>query len=373
MESRARFILIGLFVFAAIVGGFGFVYWLHTIGGLGERSVYRVRFENSVSGLRVGAAVLFNGVRVGEVTGLRLSGENPHQVFVTIDVAKETPIRADTQARIDVQGLMGSPLVSLEGGAASLPPLDSSHGEPPLLVAGASAGQDLTQTARQALGRLDTILAENSVPLHNTITNIETFSSALSRNSGRIDGILAGLERMTGGASKPPLPTFDLTAASAAVALSKKNGKQLVIADPTTLVANDTQRILVRGPAGEASFLDNAQWADSLPKLLQAKIVESFENASAFSGVARPTDGLTADYQLLVDLREFQVSVGPPAKAEVEFAAKILSRRGRIIDSRVFRAEAPVQAMDPASVTKALNESFVRSAADLVAWTSQKI
>ena len=51
---------------------FGFVYWLNNAGGLSERTVYQVRFENTVSGLLPGAAVLFNGIRVGEVTGLQL-------------------------------------------------------------------------------------------------------------------------------------------------------------------------------------------------------------------------------------------------------------------------------------------------------------
>ena len=68
METRAPYALIGLFVLAAIAAGFGFVYWLHNSGGLTERTVYRVRFENTVSGLLTGAAVLFNGIRVGEVT-----------------------------------------------------------------------------------------------------------------------------------------------------------------------------------------------------------------------------------------------------------------------------------------------------------------
>jgi phospholipid/cholesterol/gamma-HCH transport system substrate-binding protein len=373
METRARYILIGLFVFTSIIAGFAFVYWMHTIGGLGERSVYRIRFENSVSGLRVGAAVFFNGIHVGEVTGLQLSRENPKDVFVTINVERDTPIKADSQARIDIQGLMGSPTVTIQDGSPSSPLLTPSHGEPPLLVASESAGQDLTQMARQVLGRVDKILAENSDSLHDAITNIDTFSAALSRNSHRIDGILAGLEKMTGGEVKPPVPTFDLTASNAAAPPSKKPPKQLVIADPTTLVVNDTQRILLVGQNGETSFLENAQWADSLPKLFQAKIIQSFENAGSFSGVGRSTDGLTPDYQLLLDLRKFQVWLGPPPKAEVEFIAKILSQGGRIVGSRVFQAEAPVKAMDPSSVTGALNEAFLHAATELVLWTSQKI
>jgi phospholipid/cholesterol/gamma-HCH transport system substrate-binding protein len=68
METRANYVLIGLFTLAVIAGAFGFVYWFNTIGGAGERATYRIVFDGSVSGLRTGASVLFNGIRVGEVT-----------------------------------------------------------------------------------------------------------------------------------------------------------------------------------------------------------------------------------------------------------------------------------------------------------------
>jgi len=77
METRAPFVIVGAFVLAAIVAVFGFVYWLQNTGGLGARASYRVQFEGSVPGLLVGAAVLFNGIRVGEVTELGLAPGNP--------------------------------------------------------------------------------------------------------------------------------------------------------------------------------------------------------------------------------------------------------------------------------------------------------
>ena len=70
METRARYALIGAFMLAVIAASFAFVYWLENKGGFGERAYYRLRFENSVSGLQAGSAVLFNGIRVGEVTEL---------------------------------------------------------------------------------------------------------------------------------------------------------------------------------------------------------------------------------------------------------------------------------------------------------------
>ena len=49
METRARYILMGLFVLLMTVGGFGFVYWLHNTSSVGEKAVYRVIFQGSVS------------------------------------------------------------------------------------------------------------------------------------------------------------------------------------------------------------------------------------------------------------------------------------------------------------------------------------
>ena len=164
-----------------------------------------------------------------------------------------------------------------------------------------------------------------------------------------------------------------MTAPQIAVAPSKKPGKELVVADLTTSVRNDTQRIIVVASDGQSSFLDNAQWADSTPKLLQAKIIQSLENANFLAGVGRPSDGLTNDFQLLIDLRSFQISLVSPPKAEITFMAQIATPKGRIIDGRVFHGEAPVKVMDPALAIEALNQAFTQSAAELVQWTAQKM
>jgi phospholipid/cholesterol/gamma-HCH transport system substrate-binding protein len=263
--------------------------------------------------------------------------------------------------------------VALQGGSPTLPLLASSSGEHPTLVAAPSAGFDLTQTAIQVLTRFDKVLAENSDAFHKTITNIESFSAALSRNAGRVDDILAGLEKMTGGASKAPSLTFDLTAPQVELPSKRKFAKQLLVAEPTTLIGNDTQKIIVTGPGGEAKALEDAQWSDAIPKLLQAKVVESFENSNAFSSVGRQSEGLAADFQLLIDLREFRILLGPPSKADVAFIAKLVSKSGRIAGSKAFRAEASIPMISAEAATKALNEAFMRSVAELVLWTSQKI
>src|SRR5262245_41592806 len=211
METRARHALIGLFMLAVIIASFAFVYWLENKGGFGERTAYQIRFGGSTSGLLVGSSVLFNGIRVGEVTGLGLDPEHPEQVVAIIAVDPGTPIRADTQVGIETQGLTGGAAVTLRGGSATaetVPPYG-------VLTASPQAGQDWTQAARDAFQRVDEVLAQNSEELHSAIKNIDTFADALARNSDKVDGILSGLERMTGGGANPAqVPLFDLVAAT---------------------------------------------------------------------------------------------------------------------------------------------------------------
>ena len=290
METRAPYALIGTFVVAAIGAVFGFVYWLHNTGGLVERAVYRVRYENTVSGMLIGAAVLFNGIRVGEVTDLKLDPRNPNHILATVAVTTGTPVRADTKASIDFQGLTGVAVVTLTGGDPKAPLLAAGGESPPTLIADPLAGQNMTQAARNMLQRMDAVLAENSVALKGTIDNIKTFSDALARNSNRVDGIVAGLERMTGGSAAAASVVYDLIAPRAFPPASQPPRAQFTIAEPAAILLFDTQKILIRPKAPEDPTFEAARWSDSLPKLIQSKIVQSFENSKYVAAVARPGD-----------------------------------------------------------------------------------
>lgn len=199
METKASYTLIGFFTLAVLVGIFGFVYWFQNLGGTAERATFRIVFDSSVSGLRTGSAVMFNGIRIGEVTGLQLVPDKTERVLATILVDKNAPIRDDTRVGLEFQGLTGIAAVALSGGTASKPPLTGSKDNPPVLTADRSATQDVTQAARDVLRRVDTLIADNEKNLHEAIANLDTFSAALARNSDRIDSVLAGIETLTGG------------------------------------------------------------------------------------------------------------------------------------------------------------------------------
>jgi phospholipid/cholesterol/gamma-HCH transport system substrate-binding protein len=199
METKANYVLIGAFTLAVVVGVFGFVYWFQNIGGTGERAFYRIVFDDSVSGLRTGGAVLFNGIKVGEVTDLKLNPEKPKQVIATISIDKSVAVRPDMQIGMEFQGLTGIASLALKGGSPNLPALAGPKDNPPVLMAPPGATTDVTQAARDVMRKLDEFITENQKAFKSAVENIDRFTGALARNSERIDRIAEGLQNLTGG------------------------------------------------------------------------------------------------------------------------------------------------------------------------------
>ena len=190
MERKAHYALIGLFTFAVVAGAFGFIFWLHHSSGKKQAVAYRVIFDSSVSGLQVGGNVLFNGIRVGEVTNLRLDPDKPSQVVAMLAVNKSTPIRSDTRVGLEFAGLTGVAAVSLKGVSPKTPLIEREEGEPPTLKADPSASQDMMQAAREVLNMAEEVIAANQEAVHQAIADIAMFSASLARNSDSVDSIV---------------------------------------------------------------------------------------------------------------------------------------------------------------------------------------
>lgn len=183
--------------------------------------------------------------------------------------------------------------------------------------------------------------------------------------------MLAGCGSLGSVFSKAPPTAYDLAAASHFPHRSGHVRGQLIIAEPTALAPYDSEKIVVRPAPGEAAMLGDAQWADRLPRLVQVRIVQSFENANWLRRVGRPVDKLATDFVLVSELRAFEISVAD-GTAVVEIAAKIVRERtGRIIAARVFRATVPAASTDGPGATAALNEAFGKIEMQLVMWAAR--
>ena len=367
METRAPFVVVGAFVLATIFAVFGFVFWLHNTGGLGPRTTYHVQFDGSVPGLMIGAGVLFNGIRVGEVTDLSLAPDSPRRVNATISVATTTPVRADTKVGLEFQGLTGVPVIALEGGTQI-----ASSGAVPTLVAEPGAGQSMTEAARDALRKVDSVLSDNSEPLKDTIANLKVFSEGLARNTGKLDGILTGLEKLTGGGAPAPKVTYDLRATQDQASAGKTLKVQLAIPEPSAVAVLVTQRMLfspVKDYPGFAEFL----WADSIPKLLQARLIDSFENYDIAHAPLRSADVGQADVQLLIDVRRFRIATDSEPTAQIGLSARLVDKSGKVIASRLFEEDQKLDRLEPAAAVAAFNDAFDRIARQIIGWTVQSL
>ncbi len=189
MEDRAKFALIGVFTFAVIAAAFGFIYWLHSATGSKETKPYLVVFEGSVSGLRVGGPVLFNGIRVGEVSEMRLT-DKPSEVAAVIQITPTTPVRADTSVTLEYAGLTGIASVSLKGATASSPALPPAQNGGLQTLRAASTAGDMGNAVRETLAKADALIVENQESIRNSIRNIEAFTKALARNGDKIDDLV---------------------------------------------------------------------------------------------------------------------------------------------------------------------------------------
>jgi cholesterol transport system auxiliary component len=180
--------------------------------------------------------------------------------------------------------------------------------------------------------------------------------------------ICAGLALSTAGCfSSSSSTTYDLTAPRQGVRVASVPG-QLAIAEPLTIQALEAERILVKDATGSISFLSGGQWADRLPRLVQARLLQTFENGSNIRAVARSGDRIVADYQLTSDIRAFHVDAAT-GEAVVEISAKIIQdRTGRIVAARVFSSRVPVGTVDAANAAPALDQALSSVLLEIVRW-----
>lgn len=207
METRANYVIVGIFTIAAILAAFGFVYWTAVVDNRGETATLRVRIPGSASGLGRGSAVLFNGVKVGDITRVFIDRNNPTDAVADAEIDTSTPITQSTQADIGLAGLTGQANIELKGGNLAEPNLlqaAAEAGEIAQITANPSAVTNLLQTAQQIFRRADSVLVElegfardSRGPLTDTVENVKVFSDSLARNAAGIDTFLASVSRLS--------------------------------------------------------------------------------------------------------------------------------------------------------------------------------
>ncbi len=187
MEKNANYTMVGLSTLILTIALMVFVVWIARLRINAEYDLYDIIFEGPVRGLTEGGEVHFNGIKVGEVTTIELDPYNPKNVIARARVTEDVPIRVDSYATLEPQGITGLNYVQIIAGDSKKQLLKDysdarckkmTGGCVPRLASRRSTFSDLLEgggtvltRAIEALDRLNKVLSDQ---------NVKTFSTALS-------------------------------------------------------------------------------------------------------------------------------------------------------------------------------------------------
>lgn len=316
METRANYLLVGTFVLALTVGLVVFVVWLAKFEFDTVYARYDIRFTGSVTGLQTGSPVRYSGVRVGEVIDIRLDPDRPEEVLVTIEVDAQTPIRSDTVATLEIEGLTGGLYVLLSGTTLAAAPLEAKPGERrPVIKAEASTLQQVIEGAPELVQKIDLLLArsndllsgENRAHISATLANLDVFTTTLVEN---IDEMTALMRDASGAMTN----LRGATAALEDLANQLKGDSRVLLArvnatlDAIETMAQQVDSSVV-GLSGDTRGLigdlrGTAKSLSAMSQELQAMIAENREPVRDFTAT-----GLAEFSSLLIEMRELVIAL----------------------------------------------------------------
>ncbi|MEM5582007.1 ABC-type transport auxiliary lipoprotein family protein [Roseibium sp. AS2] len=179
---------------------------------------------------------------------------------------------------------------------------------------------------------------------------------------------------VSGCASTTPSAYYSIGAADVGSLAGRSSRVQMLVASPRALKALDTSYIAVvdRGPV--YSYFPGSAWADTLPNVVQLKLVETLQNTGRLRGVGLPGDGLLIDYQLQTEIRAFELQIEGANRGVVEISARVVNdRNGRTVATKVFRAETPSGSTSVDKAVEAMNASADRVFAEMAGWALRNV
>ena len=201
MEEKVNFAVVGVFVLvlsAALIGG---VLWLSSSKSYRTSyDIYQTYMQDSVAGLNLTSPVRYRGVEVGRVRKITLAPDNVEQVQLTLAIEHGIPVKVDTVAVLQVQGLTGIAYVELTGGGRDSPPLQAQENDsypviksvPSLMTRLDSAVTALLINLNRTSENLNAVLDENNRrAVKSTLADLAALSRTLAARSSTIDASLA--------------------------------------------------------------------------------------------------------------------------------------------------------------------------------------
>jgi len=202
METRASYVAVGTFVLALAAGVAVFVVWLGGFQAQRAVAYYDIRFAGSVTGLQMDGAVRYRGISVGRVVDMRIDPDNLELVRVTVEVNRETPIRTDSVASLEIEGITAVAYVQIAGGTQGSEPLPKTTRRPyPVIDSRPSTLQEFFEGAPDLVKRLNELVdrltllfnADNMQAIGEMLANLRDLSATLAAETGGAGATMAEL------------------------------------------------------------------------------------------------------------------------------------------------------------------------------------
>jgi cholesterol transport system auxiliary component len=143
------------------------------------------------------------------------------------------------------------------------------------------------------------------------------------------------------------------------------------VAEPISERTLDTNRIAVVTNGINVDYVALAFWVDRAPAMVQSLIVQSFRNSGQLVQVGTNRDRVRPQFQLVSDLRAFQLNRGTgPDMVRVSLNAQLLRMPERdSVGRESFAADRAPTGSGIDAVVAAFDEALGRVMKELVAWT----
>lgn len=192
METRAGYLIVGIFVLCSLFGILGFFLWLAKSDLDYKANLYTIYFKGSVTGLTIGGPVNYLGVPVGTVKNIQLDSNNPECVQLTIAIKDSILVKEDAYASLELQGLTGYKLVQIYGGSKESHLLKAKQGQPyPVIPSRYSGVEEIMTTLPRMINKFTNLVdrfnatfnEQNRTRLSDTLKHVEILSKNLAETS----------------------------------------------------------------------------------------------------------------------------------------------------------------------------------------------
>ncbi|MCK5111801.1 MAG: MCE family protein [Arcobacteraceae bacterium] len=196
MDSKVNFTLVGAFLFVFILALVGFSFWLGKYGIDSKKvDLYKVYLEESIAGLNVESSIKYKGLNIGVVKDIKINPDNSEQIEILLEVNGGTPIKKDTVAVLEAQGITGLKYIDLIGGSTKSQLLKNKKDEIPTITSKQSffgnlgnVALNITKKVDGILNKLNLLFSNNNIKqISGIIDNTNTLTANLNNTVLNVD------------------------------------------------------------------------------------------------------------------------------------------------------------------------------------------